>query len=69
MLDFRILCYFLAWASWFSLSSVAVEQFNEELLIVPLQDGRILSRFSFQTLLKGASPRDPRTLGIEDQCK
>lgn len=42
------------------------EQFDEELVLRPLQDGRVLSRFSFRTLLKNATPRDPQTLGSDD---
>ncbi len=44
------------------------ESFDENLKIIPLQDGRISTTFSFETLLKGASPRDPRTLTTHDIC-
>ncbi|KAF9465783.1 GPI transamidase component PIG-T [Collybia nuda] len=42
------------------------EQFDEQLTIQSLRDGKVASTFSFKTLLKGVSPRDPRTLGAED---
>lgn len=51
----------------FALATGTSEEFHEELVIRPLQDGKLLSRFSFTTLLKGATPRDPQTLGTEDQ--
>lgn len=44
------------------------EEFNEELDLRPLPDGKAAARFSFSTLLKGATPRDPQTLGSEDEC-
>ena len=33
-----------------------------------LQDGKVASKFTFTTLLEGASPRDPRTLDTGDEC-
>ncbi|TFK38924.1 GPI transamidase component PIG-T [Crucibulum laeve] len=45
------------------------EQFDEELSIKSLQDGKVASKFSFKTLLKGASPKDPRTLGTDDESQ
>lgn len=42
------------------------EEFHEELTLRPLRDGRLASRFSFTTLLQGATPRDPETLSMED---
>ncbi|KAF9014895.1 GPI transamidase component GPI16 [Cyathus striatus] len=45
------------------------EQFNEELSLRPLPDGRVASRFAFKTLLKGASPRNPATLGSGDESQ
>ena len=44
------------------------EQFDEELLVKPLRDGRVAATFSFTILLKGASPRDPNTLDSDDEC-
>ncbi|KAH0586611.1 GPI transamidase component PIG-T [Termitomyces sp. J132] len=43
-----------------------LEQFDEELTIKSLRDGKVFSKFSFTTILKGASPRDPRNLGTDD---
>jgi phosphatidylinositol glycan class T len=48
--------------------SSPTEQFDEELIVRPLRDGRVASRFSFTTLLKGAEPRDPQRLGSDDDC-
>ncbi|KAG6853113.1 hypothetical protein C0991_006803 [Blastosporella zonata] len=42
------------------------EQFDEQLTVKSLRDGKVASKFSFTTLLKGASPRDPRSLGTDD---
>lgn len=42
------------------------ETFEEDLVIRPLKDGRVASKFSFTTLLQDASPRNPETLGLED---
>ena len=44
------------------------EQFDEQLSIKNLPDGKVAARFSFKTILSGASPRDPATLDNEDQC-
>lgn len=44
------------------------ETFDEKLKIIPLQDGRVSTTFTFETLLKGVSPRDPRTLNAPDVC-
>jgi phosphatidylinositol glycan class T len=48
--------------------ATVVEQFDEELTIRPLRDGKVASRFSFRMLLKGVTPRNPQTLGLEDDC-
>jgi hypothetical protein len=45
------------------------ESFDEDLVLRPLRDGRVLSRFAFTTLLHGAEPRDPSTLEEEDRRK
>lgn len=45
------------------------EQFDEELVLKPLHDGRLVTRFSFKTLLKGATPRNPATLREDDLCE
>ncbi|KAG6876909.1 hypothetical protein C0993_012144 [Termitomyces sp. T159_Od127] len=42
------------------------EQFDEQLTLKSLRDGKVASKFSFTTILKGTSPRDPRSLGTDD---
>ncbi|KAG6917167.1 hypothetical protein DXG01_003603 [Tephrocybe rancida] len=42
------------------------EQFDEQLTIKSLRDGRVASKFAFTTILKDVSPRDPRSLGTDD---
>lgn len=50
--------------------AVALEEFfQEDLIIRPLRDGKVASTFSFTTELQGASPRNPETLGLEDDCE
>jgi GPI-anchor transamidase subunit T len=46
----------------------STEQFDEQLTIRTLLDGKVASHFSFTTLLRGATPRDPATLGFSDDC-
>ena len=55
-------------ATYFTLCSASRfhETFEEELVIRPLKDGKVASKFSFTTLLQDASPRNPETLGFED---
>ena len=36
------------------------ERYHEDLAIRPLTDGKVVTTFTFTTLLGGASPRDPR---------
>jgi phosphatidylinositol glycan class T len=45
-----------------------LEQFDEELNIKTLEDGKVATHFSFRTLLRGATPRHPATLGVSDVC-
>ncbi|TFK22012.1 Gpi16 subunit GPI transamidase component [Coprinopsis marcescibilis] len=45
------------------------EYFNEKLTLTPLRDGKVASTFSFSTLLKGGSPRDPSQLGEDDESQ
>ncbi|KAF8621302.1 hypothetical protein AX15_007900 [Amanita polypyramis BW_CC] len=45
------------------------EQFDEELVIKSLKDGRVAATFAFTTLLKGASPRDHHTLDSDDESQ
>ncbi|KAF5360885.1 hypothetical protein D9756_004535 [Leucocoprinus leucothites] len=42
------------------------EIFSESLKIAPLPDGRVSTTFSFNTVLEGALPRDPRSLTSQD---
>ena len=49
----------------FTVLGSATEQFDERLT---LQDGKVMSKFMFTTLLKGASPRDPKALDTSDEC-
>ncbi|KAF5374112.1 hypothetical protein D9615_008878 [Tricholomella constricta] len=60
----RALLVISLWHS--SLASCEGEQFDEKLTIKSLRDGKVVSKFTFKTLLKGESPRDPRTLGVDD---
>ncbi|EPS95576.1 Gpi16 subunit GPI transamidase component [Fomitopsis schrenkii] len=50
-------------------SAALSEEFNEELDLRPLPDGKVAAWFSFSTLLKGATPRDTKTLGAEDESQ
>ncbi|KAE9400530.1 Gpi16 subunit, GPI transamidase component [Gymnopus androsaceus JB14] len=43
-----------------------VEEFQEQLSFKSLRDGRVASTFSFKTLLKDATPRDPQTLALDN---
>lgn len=46
----------------------AEEEFREELTLRPLPDGKVAAHFSFSTLLRGAVPRAPSSLGTDDTC-
>ncbi|KAG6836173.1 hypothetical protein H0H93_010654 [Arthromyces matolae] len=52
--------------AWSTLGGFQEEPFDEHLTLESLRDGKVFSKFSFTTLLKGVSPRDPRSLGNED---
>ncbi|KXN82279.1 GPI transamidase component PIG-T [Leucoagaricus sp. SymC.cos] len=62
--------------SWLLLCSVffaggygfVSESFSESLKLTPFADGRLSTTFSFNTILEGASPRDPRSLTFQDAC-
>ncbi|KAJ7686941.1 Gpi16 subunit GPI transamidase component [Mycena rosella] len=66
----------LHWKSCFILSlcfpllafsrSSSSETFDEELTVRAMRDGKVASRFSFSTLLEGATPRNPQNLSTED---
>ncbi|TFK48825.1 Gpi16 subunit, GPI transamidase component [Heliocybe sulcata] len=45
-----------------TVASSTPETFHEELTLRPLRDGKVISRFSFSTLLGGAIPRNPDVL-------
>ncbi|KAJ7076037.1 Gpi16 subunit GPI transamidase component [Mycena belliarum] len=45
------------------------ETFDEELTVRALGDGKVASRFSFSTLLAGATPRNPQNLSVEDESQ
>jgi hypothetical protein len=40
---------------------------TELLLLRPLNDGKVATHFEFEYLTRNAVPRDPRTLGREDE--
>ncbi|KAA1470982.1 Gpi16 subunit, GPI transamidase component [Dentipellis sp. KUC8613] len=42
------------------------EEYDEDLVLRPLPDGKLLARFAFTTLLAGAVPRAPASLEDED---
>ncbi|KAK2464580.1 hypothetical protein APHAL10511_003369 [Amanita phalloides] len=67
-LKHRVLLTFALFASFVAGNGEA-EQFDEELLIKPLRDGRVATTFAFTTLLEGASPRDPHTLDLDDESQ
>ncbi|KAH9850129.1 Gpi16 subunit GPI transamidase component [Lenzites betulinus] len=45
------------------------EVFDEDLTLRPLRDGKLQARFSFTTLLKGATPRNPAALEDDDEAQ
>ncbi|KAK0244622.1 Gpi16 subunit GPI transamidase component [Armillaria nabsnona] len=45
------------------------EEFREQVSLQTLQDGRVTSTFSFNILLKDATPREPRTLIFDDESQ
>jgi len=51
-----------------ALVDAAEEEYREELTLRPLIDGKVSAHFSFSTLLHGAVPRSPSTLGTDDTC-
>lgn len=65
MILHRVLCVLLvAWTVY----GDPRERFEEDLVIRPLKDGRIGARFSFTTTLRDTSPRNPESLGGDDDC-
>ncbi len=49
-------------------AAAAEEELREELTLHPLPDGKVAAHFSFSTLLRGAVPRAPSSLGTDDTC-
>jgi len=66
----RRLAYSLGLSLCFYRVSMAspTEQFEEELSLRPLRDGKLAARFTFSTLANSASPRNPETLADDDDC-
>jgi hypothetical protein len=50
-------------------AAAAEEELREDLTLRPLPDGKVAAHFSFSTLLRGAVPRAPSSLGTDDTCK
>ncbi|PCH40448.1 Gpi16 subunit GPI transamidase component [Wolfiporia cocos MD-104 SS10] len=48
---------------------LATELFEEGLNLRPLRDGKVAAHFSFTTLLKGATLRDPQSLASDDDSQ
>ncbi|KAJ7227057.1 Gpi16 subunit GPI transamidase component [Mycena pura] len=63
----------LLWSLYFTLAgfshSFSSETFEEELTVQTLRDGKVATRFSFSTVLGGATPRNPHNLSIEDDSQ
>ena len=68
MILHRLLCVLLAAWTAHADSKIESEHFEEDLVIRPLKDGRISARFSFTTTLENVSPRNPESLGRDDDC-
>jgi len=62
------LCVLLAAWTVYADPGTESEHFEEDLVIRPLKDGRIGARFSFTTTLEDTSPRNPESLGGDDEC-
>ena len=63
-----VLCVLLAAWTIYADAGTESEHFEEDLVIRPLKDGRISARFSFTTTLGDTSPRNPESLGGDDEC-
>ena len=64
----RVLCVLLvAWVAYAE-AGIESEHFEEDLVLRPLKDGRIGALFSFTTTLENTSPRNPESLGKDDEC-
>ena len=62
-------CFTLTIWATLGLATIPRERFQENLIIRPLYDGKLSSQFSFLTSVKDATPRNPETLGLEDDRK
>ena len=63
-----VLCALLtAWVVYAD-AGIESEHFEEDLVLRPLKDGRIGALFSFTTTLENTSPRNPESLGKDDEC-
>ena len=63
-----LICPLLIGAVMVVKATIAEEEFREELTLRPLPDGKLAAHFSFSTLLRGAVPRAPNSLGTDDTC-
>jgi len=68
MILHRVLCVLLAAWIVYGDPGIESEHFEEDLVIRPLKDGRLSARFSFVTTLEDISPRNPESLGGDDDC-
>ena len=68
MIFHRMLCVLLAAWKVYANTGIESEHFEEDLVIRPLKDGRIGARFSFTTTLENTSPRNPESVGRDDDC-
>jgi phosphatidylinositol glycan class T len=68
MILHRVLCVLLAAWAICADPGTESEHFEEDLVIRPLKDGRVGARFSFTTTLEDISPRNPESLGGDDDC-
>lgn len=69
MILHRLFCILLVARTVYSDPGVESEHFEEDLVIRPLKDGRVGARFSFTTTLEETSPRNPETLGGDDDSQ
>ena len=68
MILYRVFCVLLVAWTIHADPGRESEHFEEDLVIRPLKDGRIGARFSFTTTLEDISPRNPESLGGDEDC-
>jgi len=68
MILHRVFCVLMAAWAVYGDPGIESEHLEEDLVIRPLKDGRLGARFSFVTTLEGTSPRNPESLGGDDDC-